>query len=119
VAVLSSGQSAGYAEERVASTLARFRAHTLHPIRDGMTHDRTLGKPGVANFADEDWRVRTLAVRDLVRLGKSAAPPLASALSDPNPHVRHVSAMVLGPTSAGETRGNSPEALDYPEFTAI
>jgi peroxiredoxin len=94
--VVSSGQSTAGVDQRVESAFARLRAHTFHPIREGMTYDRLLEKHGVANLADEGWRVRTLAVRDLIRLGKSAAPQIASALGDPNPHVRHVSAMVLG-----------------------
>lgn len=96
MAVVAFGQSASGAEERVESALARLRAHTFHPIRDGFTYDRALNKHGVADLAAEDWRVRTLVVRDLVRSGKSATPKLANALSDPNPHVRHVSAMALG-----------------------
>lgn len=76
--------------------LARVSAHDFHPIRDGFTYDRQLNKHGVASLADEDWRARTLAVRDLVRLGAPGTPVLITALEDKNAHVRHVAAMVLG-----------------------
>lgn len=93
--VVSSAQAGGD-DERVDAALARLRDHRFHPIREGFTYDRTLDKHGVADLGDEDWRVRTLVVRDLVRLGASAAPQLMSALADADPHVRQVSAMVLG-----------------------
>ena len=74
----------------------RIRTHEFHPIRDGFTYDRHLDKHGVADFADESWRVRTLAVRDLVRLGQDGVPAMIEALGDENPHVRQISAMALG-----------------------
>lgn len=80
----------------VSAILARVAAHDFHPIRDGFTYDRDLNKHGVANLEDQDWRVRTLAVRDLVRLGKPATPALVTALADKSEHVRHVAAMTLG-----------------------
>ncbi|MBI4624754.1 MAG: HEAT repeat domain-containing protein [Verrucomicrobia bacterium] len=93
---MSFAQSAGGSDDRVDIVLARLRAHAFHPVREGMTFDRTLDQRGVANLADDDWRVRTLAVRDLIRLGPPSAPALIRALNDPNPHLRQVSAMVLG-----------------------
>lgn len=83
-----------------SAILARVSAHDFNPIRDGFTFDRTLNKQGVARLDDQDWRVRTLAVRDVVRLGASATPALVTALADKNEHVRHVAAMVLGITRA-------------------
>ncbi len=81
---------------KVNAILARVATHDFHPIRDGFTFDRQLNKHGVASLDDQDWRVRTLAVRDLVRLGKPATPPLITALADKSAHVRHVAAMTLG-----------------------
>ena len=54
-----------------APILSRVAAHEFHPIRDGFTYDRDLNKHGVASLEDQDWRVRTLAVRDLVRFATS------------------------------------------------
>lgn len=84
------------ASAKVSAILSRISAHDFHPIRDGFTFDRQLNKHGVARLDDQDWRVRTLAVRDLVRLGASGTPALVTALDDKNAHVRHVAAMVLG-----------------------
>jgi len=80
----------------VEGILSRVRSHEFHPIRDGFTYDRALDKHGVASLDDQDWKVRTLAVRDLVRLGDSATPALITALGDKNEHVRQVAAMTLG-----------------------
>jgi HEAT repeat protein len=74
----------------------RVRLHDFHPLRDGFTFDRHLDKHGVASLDDQDWLVRTLAVRDLVRLSAPARSALISALGDSDPHVRQVAVMVLG-----------------------
>ena len=85
---------AGTVQASAVDVLARVRAHEYHPVRDGMTYDRTLDRHGVADPNDSDWRVRTLAVRDLVRAGDPDA--LSAGLTDANPHVRQISAMALG-----------------------
>lgn len=76
--------------------LVRVRTHDFNPLHDGFTFDRQLNKHGVASLTDKDWLVRTLAVRDLVRLGAPAAPALSSALNDTNREVRQVATMALG-----------------------
>ncbi len=91
---------AGENTDNAAAVLGLVAAHDFHPIRDGFTFDRQLSKHGVADLDDQDWHLRTLAVRDLVRLGASATPALIAALGDKNEHVRHVAAMVLGITRA-------------------
>jgi alkyl hydroperoxide reductase subunit AhpC len=80
----------------IQTILERVAGHEFHPIRDGFTYDRHLDKHGVADLNDPDWRVRLLAVRDLVRLGSAAGPPLIAALEHTNGHARHVAAMTLG-----------------------
>lgn len=80
----------------VDQILSRVREHNFNPVLDGFTFDRRLNKQGVADLKDEDWRIRTLAVRDLVRLGSNLSANLAFGLDDPSPHVRHVTAMALG-----------------------
>jgi len=79
-----------------AAVFAKIRAHDFHPTRGGFTADRDLGKPGVASLDDTDWKVRTLAVRDLVKAGPAAVPALVAALGDENVHVRYLAAMALG-----------------------
>ena len=61
-----------------------------------MTYDRDLNKPGIANLDNHDWRIRLLAVRDLVRSGIESPDEIILGLYDKDVHVRQVSAMVLG-----------------------
>jgi peroxiredoxin len=82
--------------DSIAPVLQRVAQHSFHPIRGGFTFDRQLNRHGVADLNDPDWRVRTLAVRDLVRAGPSSEGALTSALTHSNAHVRHVAAMTLG-----------------------
>jgi peroxiredoxin len=88
------------ATDRAEQILSRVREHQFHPVRDGFTFDRHLNKHGVADLQDTGWLVRTLAARDLVRLGQDASASLVDALHDTDVHVRHVAAMVLGITRA-------------------
>jgi len=90
--------NAARSAEQVKQILSRIRQHDFHPIRDGFTFDQNLDKHGVANLENTDWRVRLLAVRDLVRLGPDASESLIGALQDSNAHVRQTAAMVLGIT---------------------
>ena len=97
--ILEAAKGAGGGAQGQAVTqpiFERVASQDFHPIRDGFTYDRHLDKHGVADLADPDWRVRLLAVRDLVRLGPPAGPALMAALEHTNGHVRHVAAMTLG-----------------------
>jgi hypothetical protein len=58
--------------QQVEPILDRVRQHDFHPTRGGFTSDRVLGKAGIASLDDADWKVRTLAVRDLVKAGRAA-----------------------------------------------
>lgn len=82
------------AQSAVADALGRVRDHSFHPVEDGFTADRTLGEAGIADLEDPDWRVRLLAVRDLVRSGAPAA--VAGGLADDDPQVRYAAATALG-----------------------
>lgn len=83
-------------QHKVSAIFDRIRNHDFHPIKDGFTYDRDLDTQGVANLDDEDWRIRTFAVRDLVRLGDSVENDFIAALNDTDSHVRHAAAKVLG-----------------------
>jgi len=76
--------------------MQKIDRHSFHPLHNGFTSDRTLKKHGIANISDLDWRVRTLAIRDLLRLGPESCAYVAKFLDHANLHVRHVSARVLG-----------------------
>jgi alkyl hydroperoxide reductase subunit AhpC len=83
-------------------------AHNFHPLNEegSFTIDRDLGRPGIANPNDEDWRVRLLAMRDLVRIGQDDRRAVEAGLKHPNPQVRYLVAGALGvlgqPSSVSE-----------------
>lgn len=58
--------------------------------------EKNSGYDGVAYLGDNAWRVRTLAIRDLVRLGPEAKPALIAGLNDENRHVRHICVAAIG-----------------------
>ena len=81
---------------KVDKILARVADHEFAPIRNGFTFDPKLNKHGVADLDREDGLVRTLAIRDLIRLGRVAIPNIEAGLDHPDHHVRQVCARVLG-----------------------
>ena len=89
-------------KEEIKKIVERLRNHDFHPIKDGFTYDKHLNTHGVADLNDDDWIVRTYAVRDLVAMGESVAENLVDLLDDTDKHVRHVAAKVLGIFKAGE-----------------
>jgi peroxiredoxin len=89
-----SGSSNGPAVDNV---LDRVRSHSFHPVDEkSFTIDRDLREEGIANLSDDDWRVRQLAVRDLVRAGSDAIPGIARGLQDDDVQVRYVCATAIG-----------------------
>ena len=82
----------------VAQIFSRLSLHNFHPLNDGssMTFDRDLKVAGIADLNNMDWKVRLLAVRDLVRAGNNSVEEIKNGLVDPNIYVRQVSAMALG-----------------------
>ncbi len=90
-------KSSGSAEPAdIETAITQIRAHEFHPTSGGFTKDRILKKAGVADLADLDWKVRTLALRDMVRAGANGIPALIDALADDNVHVRYLAARALG-----------------------
>jgi len=73
----------------------RVHAHDFHPVgEDSFTNDRALGRYGIADLDDRDWRVRLVAVRDLVQAGDVRA--IAAGLGHVDVQVRVVAATALG-----------------------
>jgi len=105
----ASGGASG-AADAVEQAFARLREHTFHPL-DGksFTIDRNLKRHGIADTDDPAWRVRLLAVRDLVRAGEDALPAISAGLRDDDFHVRYVAATALGVLGA---RGAVPDLID-------
>jgi len=82
----------------VTDVLERVRTHDFNPLNEdnSMTFDRTLNVTGIADLNNNDWQVRLLAVRDLVRAGNKNATELITGLTDKSEHVRQVCTMALG-----------------------
>ena len=85
----------------VKDIFERVRSHDFHPLDDdnAMTMDRHLNVAGIDDLDDDDWRVRLLAERDLVRARTADvadAERIRVGLTDQSPHVRQISAMALG-----------------------
>ena len=82
----------------VKDVLERVRTHDFNPLNEdnSMTFDRTLNVAGIADLNNNDWQVRLLAVRDLVRAGNKNATELITGLTDKSEHVRQVCTMALG-----------------------
>ncbi len=100
-------------EATVAGVFTRVRQHEFHPLNgDGtFTNDRTLGKHGIADVDNDDWRVRLLAIGDLVRLLPDAADDVAQGLFDKNLHVRQIAATALGIARQTTAAGKLEQAL--------
>jgi peroxiredoxin len=84
----------------VSEVFNRVRSHAFHPLdkkNNSYTYDKNLNLMGIADINDADWKVRLLAVRDLVRAGVEDTNEIIAGLSDSTSlHVRYVSAMALG-----------------------
>ena len=82
--------------EEASDILKRVRQHSFQPLSNGFTNDAELRTHGVADLTNDDWKVNTLAVRDLCRQDAKVIPILLDAMTDLNLHVRHVAALSLG-----------------------
>ncbi len=84
-------------ENKVSQIINKVEEFSFNPIVNGFTKEPALNNTdGVANLNDKAWRVRLLAIRDLVKLGEEAVPAIIKQLENDDPHVRHVASFVLG-----------------------
>jgi len=92
------GQSTAVKRITVSDVLERVRQHEFNPLNEdnSLTVDRKLNVIGVADINNDDWRIRLLAVRDLVRAGIGEVDEIKKGLIYPSVYVRQVSAMALG-----------------------
>jgi len=95
----------------VEAVVRRIDEHSFCPVDNGFTVDSDTGYDGVSDHGSTDWRVRTLAIRDLLRLGADAEGRLVAALQHENSHVRQITAMVLGLRRAEDTTESLEELL--------
>jgi len=109
----------GRVRESVNKILQTVRDHSFHPVRNGFTFDAELNKQGVAELNNADWRVRLLAVRDLIRLGAPAVELVIGGLQDKNEHVRQICAMTLGLLHAKGSRPALEAVLQNDKDTVV
>jgi len=98
--ISAAAQNAGPSQDGlrdVSEAIDGVRSHEFHPVDErSFTIDRHLQRHGIADLDDRDWKVRLLAVRDLVRAGEEAIPKIIAGLGDSDVHVRYVCATALG-----------------------
>ncbi|MDF1550175.1 MAG: HEAT repeat domain-containing protein [Bacteroidales bacterium] len=118
------GQHKAKKEEKSVSpeiVYNRLRAHSFNPLKqdNSMTIDKILDKAGIAELDDQDWKVRLLAVRDLIKAGKKSTEEIIIGLSDSSMHIRQVCAMALGILKAKEAIGKLEQLLKTDENTMV
>ncbi|MFB6232314.1 MAG: redoxin domain-containing protein [Salinibacter sp.] len=74
----------------------RVGGHSFAPVHNGFTVDPDTWKDGVEDLQNDDWRVRALALRDLVREGRERPRAVRALLERDDEHVRHLAAAALG-----------------------
>lgn len=105
----------------VAAVFSRIRQQPFHPLNaEGtFTNDRLLGKHGIANTDDGDWRIRLLAISTLVRLLPEAADDVTQGLVDRNLHVRQIAAAALGIARQTTAAGNLEQILKTDDSSLV
>ena len=88
----------------VSKVFQRVEAQNFNPLNEdnSLTLDHAAREAGIPELDNEDWRVRLLGVRDLVRAGQKSVDGILEGLQHPNMHVRYVCAMALGILSVEE-----------------
>ncbi|WP_417750250.1 redoxin domain-containing protein [Rosistilla oblonga] len=83
---------------QTAAIFDRVNAHEFHPLNEdgSFTSDRVLAKHGVSDLANDDWKVRLLAIRDLTRSLPQQLDAVVAGLEHNDPHVRQIAAAALG-----------------------
>ncbi|HKJ86155.1 MAG TPA: HEAT repeat domain-containing protein, partial [Spirochaetia bacterium] len=95
----------------IERTIAALKNHPFRPVKNGMTVEPVSGKDGVEDFTNDDWRRRTLALRDFVRAGGTASDALVTALADESAEVRYLAAAALGVLEADSALDGLHELL--------
>ena len=82
----------------VQKVLSQVRNHDFHPFEQNkeMTMDRSLETLGIADLDNNDWKVRLVAVSNLVRAGVENDHEIIAGLNDSDEHVRQICAMAAG-----------------------
>ena len=74
---------------RVSQVFQRLAAHNFNPLNEdlSLTLDHAERKAGIPDLDDEDWRIRLLGVRDLVRAGQNSVDEIIEGLKHKDEHV--------------------------------
>ncbi len=82
----------------VGQVFQRVAAHDFNPLNEdhSLTLDHAVREAGIPDLDNEDWRIRLLGVRDLVRAGQNSVDEILDGLKHSDEHVRQVCAMALG-----------------------
>ena len=108
---IEQGEATGMQSRTLSQVFDEVRGHDFEPNNTPRETSR-----GIGDLSDDAWRVRVLAIRDLVRLGRNDAKPLIEAVVDANRHVRHVAVAALGVLGVPAASDALLEALtDDPE----
>ena len=96
--LLSCVNNGSYDKVEVSQVLHRVAAHNFNPMNEdhSLTLDHAYREAGIPDLEDEDWRIRLLGVRDLVRAGQNSVDEIMDGLKHSDEHVRQVCAMALG-----------------------
>lgn len=86
------------AQYSVSLIIERVNNHEFNPMNkdNSMTLDRIQNVTGIADLDDSDWKVRLMAVADLVKAGENGISDIKKGLLHPSIHVKQVCAMSLG-----------------------
>jgi peroxiredoxin len=88
----------------VSQVFERVASHNFNPLNEdySLTLDHADREAGIPDLDDEDWRIRLMGVRDLVRAGQNSVDEIIVGLKHKDEHVRQVCAMALGILSSEE-----------------
>ena len=91
-------RSTNYDTVVVSKVIQRIAEHQFYPMNEdfSLTLENESGEAGIADLNNEDWKVRLLGVRDLVRAGTVSVEEIIAGLTHDNGNVRQVCAMALG-----------------------
>ncbi len=96
--LLSCVNNGSYDKVEVSQVIHRVAANNFNPMNEdhSLTLDHAYREAGIPDLEDEDWRIRFLGVRDLVRAGQNSVDEIMDGLKHSDEHVRQVCAMALG-----------------------
>jgi len=88
----------------VSQVFQRIEVHNFNPLNEdlSLTIDHAEREAGIPDLDNEDWRIRLLGVRDLVRAGQNSVGEIVEGLKHKDEHVRYICSMALGILSAEE-----------------